>query len=273
MEQLSVHFLHGEHVTLTDFWQDKDVLCPYCKMFYVTDGEIVINLPNETMLAVAGDLVLIPTGTKHDFHLSPLKRASKYWMHFTVTANDQNFFNFYTLPYKIHIGENPAVATLFEEVLRGAASEDLAEHWIATGSLCRLLAFYVAHATYTKNIYGDEIDAAIDYIKNHYGDKFELEDLAAHVSLSKGYLIKKFKQRTGQTPMQYALTLKIDKAKMLIEQTDLPIAAIMEDLGFFDSAHFSKVFKAHTGYAPKIFRRKNGYRKANSPFLEGNRSV
>jgi YesN/AraC family two-component response regulator len=242
-------------------------------MFYITDGEIVIELPNETLLATAGDLVLIPTGTKHDFHLSPLKRASKYWMHFTVTSNNRNFFDYYTLPYKMHIGENTDVAQLFESVLLGGQSEEIADHFTATGSLCRLLAFYVEHAAYTKNIDGDEIDAAIEYIKTHYEDKFELDDLVAHVSLSKGYLIKKFKQRTGQTPMQYALTLKIDKAKMLIEQTSLPIAAIMEDLGFFDSAHFSKVFKAYTGDSPKAFRQKNGYRKANSPFLEGNRSV
>lgn len=266
MDSLCAHFLHGEHVTLTDFWQDKDVLCPYNKMFYITDGEIVIELPGETLVASAGDLVLIPTGTKHDFHLSPLKQASKYWLHFTATVNNENFFDFYTLPYKIHIGENAAVAELFEDVLNGGKSEELADHLTATGSLCRLLAFYVQHAAYTKNRYSDEIDGAIEYLKNHYEEKFNLDDLAAHVSLSKGYLIKKFKQRTGQTPLQYALRLKIDKAKMLIEQTTLPINTIMEALGFFDSAHFSKVFKAHTGVSPKAFRRENGYRKANNPF-------
>ncbi len=260
---ISAIFHHGEHVMLTNYWQDTGVICPNSKLFYVTDGEIVIETETEKIIAEGGDMVIIPAGTKHDFHLSSLNHASKYWLHFDGTVNGENLFDYYKLPYKIKIGKNEYIETLFQTVLNLSKSNNLSDKLSLTSALCSILSFYAEHCAYLENTVGDEIDRAIFFIKNKYEEKFSLDELASSVSLSKGYFIKKFKERTGLTPIQYVLTLKIDKAKMLIEQSNLTISAIMEQLGFFDSAHFSKLFKARTGYSPKDFRLRNGYRSAN----------
>ena len=261
---ISASVEHGEKVHLTDFWQDKNVICPNTKLFYIIDGEIVIETKKESFTAVAGDLVLIPAGTKHNFHLSNLNYAKKYWLHVDIFSGDKNFFNQYSLPYKIHVGNNDYLEGLFQSILRIYKSTSLWDKLSVTSMLCSILAFYAEQGSYKDNYaYYDEIDNTINYIKENYSARFTLEDLSKIASLSPSYFVRKFKERTGYSPLQYVNVLKIDKAKTMIEQSNETINSIMEKLGFLDSAHFSKLFKSYTGYSPIQFRKINGYRKAN----------
>ena len=111
----------------------------------------------------------------------------------------------------------------------------------------------------------DEIDRTVNYINDNYKEKFTLDRLAEYANLSKGYFVRQFKKRTGSAPMHYVNMLKIDKAKTMILQSSQPINEIMEELGFYDSAHFSKLFKSITGYSPKKYKELNVYRKQNTP--------
>ena len=81
-----------------------------------------------------------------------------------------------------------------------------------------------------------------------------LNQIANAASLSPNYFVRKFKDYTGYAPLQYVLIMKMERAKYLIEQSDQPIGKIMEKLGYYDSAHFSKLFKKYCGYSPKKFR-------------------
>lgn len=263
-ENVSATLHHGEKVSLTDHWQDNNVLCPNSKLFYIIDGEIVIETKYQTFTAKAGDMVLISAGTKHNYHLSTLKKASKYWLHFDMTVKGNNLFDYYSLPFKVYIGQNEYVSNLFERALKLKDSPNIFDKLSVSSALFSLLAFYAERCDYkSDNTVGDEIDRTVNFIKNNYQEKLTLDQLCLKANLSKGYFVRKFKERTGLSPMQYVSVLKVDKAKTLIEQSSAPISSVMEQVGFLDSAHFSKLFKSRTGYSPKKFREINGYRKAN----------
>jgi AraC family transcriptional regulator len=100
----------------------------------------------------------------------------------------------------------------------------------------------------------DEIDEIIDYVKKNYADGFTLEELAERAALSPNYFAKKFKERTGFPPLKYINILRIEKAKFLLEHSETPISSLMEEVGFLDAAHFSKLFKMITGYSPRRYR-------------------
>ena len=72
--------------------------------------------------------------------------------------------------------------------------------------------------------------------------------------LTWGCIFKKFKEKTGYTPIKYLAIRKIDEAKRLLETTDLPISEVMERVGYEDASYFSKLFKKLVGYSPKSFR-------------------
>ena len=57
--------------------------------------------------------------------------------------------------------------------------------------------------------------------------------------------------------------IKLERAKFLLEQSHESVGAIMEQLGFFDAAHFSKIFKQRYGHSPRKYREIYNYNKAN----------
>ena len=58
----------------------------------------------------------------------------------------------------------------------------------------------------------------------------------------------------GVSPIHYINSLRLNKAKKMLEETNTPISQIMEAIGFYDSAYFSKTFKEYYGCSPKEYR-------------------
>lgn len=60
----------------------------------------------------------------------------------------------------------------------------------------------------------------------------------------------------GCTIIEYLTKIRIEKAKMLITQTDIPITKVASFIGMNSSQYFSKVFKKHIGITPSALRKK-----------------
>jgi AraC family transcriptional regulator len=86
------------------------------------------------------------------------------------------------------------------------------------------------------------------------GSNLMLEDLAHAVNMSKFHFSRRFREESGKSPMQFTSEMRIQAAKRMLQQTDMTISAIAAAVGLRDAAHFSHVFKRHTGYSPGAFR-------------------
>ena len=78
-------------------------------------------------------------------------------------------------------------------------------------------------------------------------------EIAKECAVSESSLRHIFKEKTGITPIEYRLCAKIKKAIYLLESTNLTVCEISDNLGFFDAAYFSKVFKKIVGVTPKQY--------------------
>ena len=56
--------------------------------------------------------------------------------------------------------------------------------------------------------------------------------------------------------MGYLTALRLERAKVLLNSTDLKIGEIAEEVGFQDARHFSRIFRQQTGALPTEFRRR-----------------
>lgn len=79
-----------------------------------------------------------------------------------------------------------------------------------------------------------------------------LGDLCNLTGLSKYYLLHSFTRQKGISPYSYLETIRIDKAKKMLEQGVLPIDAALQT-GFADQSHFSNFFKKYIGLTPKQY--------------------
>ncbi|MDR0959236.1 MAG: PocR ligand-binding domain-containing protein [Propionibacteriaceae bacterium] len=80
-----------------------------------------------------------------------------------------------------------------------------------------------------------------------------LTDAAAYLGLSFGHTSKRFKAHTGETFVAYISRRRLERARLLLRHTDLPVAQIAHDLGF-RSNYFSRLFKEATGMTPREYR-------------------
>jgi AraC family transcriptional regulator len=94
----------------------------------------------------------------------------------------------------------------------------------------------------------------IEYIQTHLSHDLQLAELAALAGLSPHYFTQLFRQSIGQSPHQYVLAQRIERAKRLLRNRSLSALDIALCLGFADASHFSKVFRRCVGSTPSGYR-------------------
>ena len=99
-----------------------------------------------------------------------------------------------------------------------------------------------------------QIQQCCDYIQLHVEEKITVAQLANLVGHAGNYLVKKFRHETGHTISEYIMTTKMERAKLLLKDSNVPIQDIAEQLGFATQSHFGAKFKEHTGMTPVQWR-------------------
>ena len=97
---------------------------------------------------------------------------------------------------------------------------------------------------------------AMDYIEKNYSDcNFGLQSVCSYLNISISRFSSIFKQTTGNTFMDALITVRMKKAKELLENTDLKNYEIAEKVGFSDSHYFGIAFKKIIGKTPTEYAR------------------
>jgi AraC-like DNA-binding protein len=94
------------------------------------------------------------------------------------------------------------------------------------------------------------------YMEWRYSESITVRSLAAQVHLTPSYLIRLFKEHTGYTPGQYLLRIRLKAAARYLQESDLPIKAIAEKIGFNSIHYFTRRFKHQYGDSPASWRKK-----------------
>jgi len=98
------------------------------------------------------------------------------------------------------------------------------------------------------------IISAIEYIDGNLNKRLTLDQVSSKVYLSDYYFSKLFKRETGLSFSVYLNARKIQKAMILLKESDKSINDISDALGFTRLSYFSQTFKKYTGVAPTKYR-------------------
>lgn len=102
------------------------------------------------------------------------------------------------------------------------------------------------------------IRRAKQFIQENYGRNITLEDVCGTVGFSSAYFSALFKKETGMGFSKYLTEVRIDRAKELLRDTDLPVTEVCQAVGYSDRKHFTQTFHKMTGVNPAEFRRLYG---------------
>lgn len=99
------------------------------------------------------------------------------------------------------------------------------------------------------------VQQIMDYMSKHYQEKISLDQIAANMYLSTYYISKIFKSETGDTPINYLISLRMQKARELLDAgPDCSIQSVATAVGYEDAYHFSKLFKKYYGLSPLYYK-------------------
>ena len=89
-----------------------------------------------------------------------------------------------------------------------------------------------------------------------------IDALAQEAGLSPAHFARAFKQSVGRAPHQHLLTLRLERARRLLESPDAGLSDVALRAGFADQAHFTRFFKRQFGVTPGAFVRARKWRSA-----------
>lgn len=102
---------------------------------------------------------------------------------------------------------------------------------------------------------GYVVNQIIDYLDENYSEKISLDRIARNMYLSPVYISKIFKEETGESPINYLIKIRLEKAKDMLEASEAQsIKKIATTVGYDDAYHFSKLFKKYYGISPSHYR-------------------
>jgi len=113
------------------------------------------------------------------------------------------------------------------------------------------------------------VEATINRLRQEYRYEWSVSQMAKMADLGRWQYTRLFKEMTGQVPLQYLSSIRIEQAKHLLQATDDRLFDIAENVGFGDEFYFNRRFKQTVGVSPGQYRRH--YReeiRIFAPFLE-----
>lgn len=139
--------------------------------------------------------------------------------------------------------------TLFINILNRLTSDTAAERIVGPG--------YVRDDDTQEN---REVMIVKNYIQDHYKEEIYLKTLADLIGVEQQWLSASFKNKTGNTVIDYVNQVRLGQITRRLINTEDPIAQIASECGFSNLANFNRHFKRHKGVTPVVFRRE--YRTA-----------
>ena len=100
-----------------------------------------------------------------------------------------------------------------------------------------------------------QVLSAQQWLESNFSSDFLMEELADKVGLGLRSFMRRFKQATGDTPLNYLQRVRIETAKELLRSSSLSIEQIGFRVGYEDASYFSRLFKREVGKTPGDFKK------------------
>lgn len=216
----------------------KGVFCGNDKCYSVHEGQAFLITP---------DVVSVYTADEHD----PFEYR---WVEFYGERVEE-------LLEKAGLSESTPI---FEDTdgLLGSALKELvslgeSSEYYVTCCFWKIAAALCARVSKPESNMNFHFKKASAYIQTHVSDGINVTEIARYMNVSRGYLSIIFNTVCGKSTKQYIIDYKISLAKQLLEHSNMSIEEIGESVGVLSSGHFSRLFKAESGYTPLEYRRKS----------------
>ncbi len=266
---------HAEHY---NDWNFTNIISPFARIYFVTEGEGVVTIENTSHILKPGFLYLIPPFTVHtDFCKG---KFSLYYLHvYEENTNSISYFEQVDLPFEI-----PSIKLdklLFERIyqinperklfkydpkeydnqsnllknIKASKNRPFHISLETTAIIQQLFSKFIAHAQMRSIASDQRIINILKFINNHLHEQISITELAEQSCLTVDHFIRIFKKHLKNTPVNFINQKRIEKAQLMLTVSDIPIKEIAFNLSFNNVTYFNRLFKRFTGTTPAEYKR------------------
>ena len=232
---------------------------------FIESGKRHLSCKNRDYILVSGDMLLLNPRENHeceqvderalDFRCLNIPEAVMESVMEEITGSRR--LPEFSEPVAPQAEEALLLREVHEMIMEGSA--DFAKEEAFLFLIERVVGRYAQPAAGRPEAENAGVQRVRAFVDAHYAEPVSLDELAKAADMNKFVLLRAFTRERGITPYQYLLTVRINKAKELLERVAQPIEAAMSS-GFTDQSHFTNAFKRFIGLTPgqyrEIFREK-----------------
>ena len=256
------------------------------ELLYVKGGNIKVQIEDQAYLGQPGDIFLFRPKQRHTIQIVGQQRFHQPHIHFDLfyqpdstnvkvsfkpleqmTEEEHQFFredylemSHIDVPSKISIRNTEYFEKMLFDVVKEFQMKLPFSDINAKALFLKLWVYLMREVYWMKNpqVYSNiqELEAIKDYLSIHSNRELSLDELADAFNISKFHLVRLFKSAFSMTPIRYHQQIRIEKAKEMIQFTDISFTNIANMFGFSSINSFSRAFRNIEGVPPSFYRRK-----------------
>ncbi len=245
----------------------------FIEFSYVVSGTVNYRIEDKFYKISEKTLLPFNSGVYHRESLSKGEQNTELHIGFRNIKVDG-------LPSDFILKENIEVPLVFKqykedfhkcclEIIEEQEACEIGKELILKSLIMKLIALFLKETNYVKNrkkidrydfpFYdkSNVVRIILEYFDNNYMNNISLDDMSRNMYLSSVYISKVFKEKTGESPINYLINLRLGKARNLLIYTESHVKSIAQSVGYKDAYYFSKLFKKYYGHSPCKFRSLN----------------
>ena len=243
------------------------------ELIYVTKGTISLGIDDVPYKLSEGEIAFIGGGLIHYVLASPGSERFVYQfdLSYFTAGNKENldlqklFAEVLPISPQWQREDEATVRRLLEAMNLESEKQETGYQFALRAELFQLITLLLRNvpkqAKQSKKIKKlatqdvlEKLDVIFSYVEAHYQEELTLQNIAEVSGYSSFYFTKFFKKNTGKTFLTFLNEYRIDKAKWLLINSDLPVSEIITQTGFESDKTFCRLFKSSMAMAPLEYR-------------------
>ncbi|WP_407430082.1 helix-turn-helix domain-containing protein [Arcticibacter sp.] len=237
--------------------RERKTGCSEYILLYCTAGTGTISIADRTIQLTPNHFVILPKDTPHHYKSSLIDPWTIYWLHFTGVYADYLHQKYAELKQEpVFLAYDTKRIEDFERIF-SMIENSFEERNLEIVNIKYLN--FVSSLLYAREMDPltpgeDKISRSVLFMKKNPGALYSVQELAAQQNLSVTHYSRLFRAKTGSSPNQYFMEIKVQSACQYLYFTDKSIKEICRELGFGDPFYFSRAFKKLMGVSPVHYR-------------------
>lgn len=238
-------------------WKHVDRKVPINVLIFVLEGSFFVTEDGIDYEVPTGHMIILKANMQQTGYKYINPGSNWLWVNFLATEEIITGKEAMTVPKVIALGNSHRVELLMKYMQEINSGNEPFKQQQLNGSLYRLLMDVMVQCQLkaSKTSKRSLAPKVIEILGRQVDEAFDSEEIARELDMNYSYISRRFREETGETVKRFYMTLKINEAISLLQNSAMNVAEISDQLKFPNPYQFSRVFKLIKGVAPSAYRK------------------